>query len=147
VQISWECIMKLSRTVNYAVRATLQLAKSESANPVPCSQLASEGKMPERFLLQILRNLVTHGILRSTRGVDGGYSLVRPPEEISLLEVIEAIEGPYDTGASLEEAGGITLAAQEKLNAALTQVTDTTRKQLEAIKLSALLPPPPEPES
>ena len=93
--------MKLSRTVAYAVRATLQLAKSDSSTPVPCSQLAAEGKMPERFLLQILRNLVTHGILRSTRGVDGGYSLVRPPNEISLLEVIEAIEGPFNTGEPL----------------------------------------------
>src|SRR5215216_4770031 len=87
--------MKLSRTVAYAVRATLQLAQLQSEGPVPCSHLASSGKMPERFLLQILRNLVTHGILRSTRGVDGGYALVRPPHQISLLEVIEAIEGPY----------------------------------------------------
>ena len=66
--------MKLSRTVAYAVRATLQLAQLEADGPVPCSKLANEGKMPERFLLQILRNLVTHGILRSTRGVDGGYA-------------------------------------------------------------------------
>lgn len=140
--------MKLSRTVNYAVKATLQLAKGASASPVPCSQLAAEGKMPERFLLQILRNLVTHGILRSTRGVDGGYSLVRPPDQISLLEVIEAIEGPYDTETSLGETEGDALEAQTKLNDALSQVTDTTRRQLEAIKLSALLPPPPEqPES
>ena len=82
--------MKLSRTVSYAVRATLQLAQLSSKGPVPCSKLAAEGKMPERFLLQILRNLVTHGILRSTRGVDGGYALVRPADQISLLEVIEA---------------------------------------------------------
>ena len=58
--------------------------------------------------------------------------------------MIEAIEGPYDTEASLGEAEGITLDAQSKLNDALSQVTDTTRKQLEAIKLSALLPVPPE---
>ena len=62
-----DCPMKLSRTVAYAVRATLQLAQLEADGPVPCSKLANEGKMPERFLLQILRNLVTHGILRSTR--------------------------------------------------------------------------------
>src|SRR5688500_1146826 len=126
--------MKLSRTVAYAVRATLQLAKSESSSPVPCSQLASEGKMPERFLLQILRNLVTHGILRSARGVDGGYSLVRSPDQISLLEVIEAIEGPYDAETSLGEGEGIESTAQTKLKDALTQVTETTRNQLEAIK-------------
>ncbi len=81
--------MKLSRTVAYAVRATIQLAQMSTDRPIPCSKLASEGNMPERFLLQILRNLVTHGILRSTRGVDGGYALTRPPEDISLLDVIE----------------------------------------------------------
>jgi Rrf2 family protein len=66
--------VKLSRTASYALQAVLQLAQSDASGyPVPCSRLAAEGKMPERFLLQILRSLVTHGILGSTRGVDGGY--------------------------------------------------------------------------
>ena len=133
--------MKLSRTVAYAVRATLQLAQQESDGPVPCSRLASEGKMPERFLLQILRNLVTHGILRSTRGVDGGYALVRPANQISLLEVIEAIEGPYDS--TLEVGEGLPADSRNMLKDALDEVTTTTRGQLEAIKLSQLLKPPP----
>ncbi len=132
--------MKLSRTVAYAVRATLQLAKNPSDAPVPCSKLASEGNMPERFLLQILRNLVTHGILRSTRGVDGGYALTRPPEEISLLDVIEAIEGPLNAG---QPAGdGLPANSQVKLQEALQEITDTSRRQLEAIKFSQLLEPP-----
>src|SRR4029079_16039606 len=109
--------MKLSRTVSYAVRATLQLAELSANGPVPCSKLAKEGQMPERFLLQILRNLVTHGILRSTRGVDGGYALVRPAEQISLLEVIEAIEGPYDSALEISE--GLTADSQHKLRDAL----------------------------
>jgi Rrf2 family protein len=132
--------MKLSRTVAYAVRATLQLAKSNATTPVPCSQLAAEGNMPERFLLQILRSLVTHGILRSTRGVDGGYSLVRSPNEVSLLEVIEAIEGPLNTGEPLSE--GMSEQSQLRLQEALRTVTDNSRRQLEAIKLSQLLAPP-----
>ena len=135
--------MKLSRTVAYAVRATLQLAQSDSTTPVPCSQLAAEGKMPERFLLQILRNLVTHGILRSTRGVDGGYSLVRSPDEVSLLEVIEAIEGPLNTGEPVTEE---STDSQHRLQDALQQVTDTSRRQLESIKLSQLLEPPTLPD-
>ena len=65
--------MKLSRTVTYALQATIQLARLDGApTPIPCSRLAAEGRMPERFLLQVLRNLVTHGILQSTRGVGGG---------------------------------------------------------------------------
>lgn len=133
--------MKLSRTVAYAVRATLQLAQSESDSPIPCSRLANEGQMPERFLLQILRNLVTHGILRSTRGVDGGYSLVRPPDQVSLLEVIEAIEGPMETGEPM--VAGIPEETSNKLHQALCSVTENARGQLEAIKLSQLLEPPP----
>src|SRR6185503_14503113 len=135
-----ESVMKLSRTVSYAVRATLQLAQLESQGPVPCSRLAADGKMPERFLLQILRNLVTHGILRSTRGVDGGYALVKPANQISLLEVIEAIEGPYDSSHEVGE--GLPDESQAMLRDALNQVTSTTRNQLEAIKLSQLLAPP-----
>ncbi len=138
--------MKLSRTVAYAVRATLQLAQLEAQGPVPCSQLASEGKMPERFLLQILRNLVTHGILRSTRGVDGGYTLVRPADQISLLEVIEAIEGPYDTNLNLGDGDGSAPASPDMLRMALDQVATTTRLQLEGIKISQLLKPPAEGE-
>jgi Rrf2 family protein len=135
--------MKLSRTVSYAVQATIQLAKNKSADPVPCSQLAAEGNMPERFLLQILRNLVTHGILRSTRGVDGGYALVRAPEDVSLLEVIEAIEGPMET--TDPGGGGLPVASQHRLHDALKQVTLTAREQLEAIKFSQLLDVPQPP--
>ena len=131
--------MKLSRTVAYAVQATLQLAQNNSSAPIPCSQLASQGKMPERFLLQILRNLVTHGILRSTRGVNGGYALVRPPEELSLLAVIEAIEGPLDSEEL--DVEGVPLDSRSRLNSALRRVTASARGQLEAVKFSHLLVP------
>jgi Rrf2 family protein len=130
--------MKFSRTVAYAIQATLQLAQTNSGSPVPCSHLASVGRMPERFLLQILRHLVTHGVLHSTRGVDGGYSLERKPEEISLLDVIEAIDGPLN--ASLASSGVEELADCEgRLHEALDQVSANVRRQLQSIKLSDLL--------
>lgn len=96
--------------------------------------------MPERFLLQILRNLVTHGILQSTRGVDGGYRLERSPEEISLLEVIEAIDGPLV--ANLPTSEGLPTDALSKLQEALHSVTAQSRRELEAIKLAHLMPGP-----
>lgn len=132
--------MKISRTVAYAVQATLQLARAKTSAPVPCSQLAAEGKMPERFLLQILRNLVTHGILHSTRGVDGGYTLERPPDQISLLEVIEAIDGPLNP--TLPAGDNHEKPHEVRLRAAIEQITCTARQQLEALKLSDLMPPP-----
>ena len=135
--------MKLSRTVAYALQATLQLAQSEKGRPVPCSQLAAEGRMPERFLLQILRNLVTHGILQSTRGVDGGYRLVRSPHDISILEVIEAIDGPIDSGMSAPD--GLPEASQSQLCHALADVARMARQQLAAVKIANLMPPPGSP--
>jgi Rrf2 family protein len=132
--------MKLSRTVAYAIQAALQLAQSDDFKPVPCSRLAAEGKMPERFLLQILRNLVAHGILCSTRGVDGGYTLDRKPEEISLLEIIEAIDGPICP--SLPTVPGLPAGSKARIEQALAAATEAARKGLEAIRLAHLVPLP-----
>lgn len=129
--------MKLSRTAGYALQATLQLAQAGSVSPVPCSQLAADGGMPERFLLQILRNLVTHGILHSARGVDGGYTLDRPANQISILQVIEAVDGPLAAG--VPESQRFPEHSQAKLREALDRVTSLTRQQLDQIKIACLL--------
>lgn len=131
--------MKISRTVAYAIQAVLQLARDEGEMPVPCSRLSAEGKMPERFLLQILRTLVAHGILSSTRGVDGGYRLEMPVEEISLLQIIEAIDGPLVASAPLGD--GLDPEARAKIEATLAAVTQTARQSLDAVRLADLLPP------
>jgi len=129
--------MKISRTVAYALQATLLLAESSSDLPVPCSRLSDAGKMPERFLLQILRNLVTHDILDSTRGVDGGYRLRRPSNEISVLDVIEAIEGPVNP--KLPAGEGLSEASRKVMTAKLTELAATSREHLSDVKISDLL--------
>ena len=128
--------MKLSQSVAYAVHATLQLAAHHNGSPVSCSRLAEQGKMPERFLLQILRDLAKQGILQSTRGGGGGFVLDRPPEEITLLEVIEAVEGPMT--AALPLKASFPDSAGERLYGVLHEITAETRRQLQAIKLSDL---------
>lgn len=95
--------------------------------------------MPERFLLQILRSLVTHGILASTRGVDGGYALQREAADISLLDLIEAIDGPMTSAVPIEQ--GLPEGSKAKLECALTGVTELARRELRAITLAHLLPP------
>ena len=130
--------MKMSRTVEYAVQAMLQLAEHEPGVPIPCSRLAAAGQMPERFLLQILRNLVTHGILASTRGVEGGYTLERPADQISLLEVIETIDGPL--GGALTAVKGLPPETQQRLLAVLQKVSEQARRSLSEVKLADLLP-------
>ena len=94
--------------------------------------------VPERFLLQILRNLVTHGILHSTRGVDGGYSLERKPEDISLLDLIEAIDGPLIAMLPDPEEGE-RATTEARLREALDQVNASMRRQLGSVRISDLL--------
>ncbi len=129
--------MKLSQTVSYAIHATLQLAQAGSTTPVPCSKLASNGQMPERFLLQILRSLVTKGILKSTRGVDGGYALARPASEISLREIIEVFEGDGQVTDSIGES--FPEGSRQRLQSAFHNVQSLVQRELESIKLSDLI--------
>jgi Rrf2 family protein len=130
--------MRFSRTVSYALHATLQLARSETGVPVPCNRLAATGALPERFLLQILRDLVNYGILRSTRGIEGGYALGRSPAEISLLDVIEAVDGPLTTALPVYQ--GLPEEAKSRLECALSEVNELARRGLQAVKLNHLLP-------
>lgn len=130
-------MIKLSRTVLYALRAVVILAEAKSPIPVPCSRLAAEGELPERFLLQILRTLVNHGILRSTRGVDGGYMLERPASEISVLDVMEALDGHLDTDRIAQQ--GLPFAATRRLRAVFDQVVEHSRRELGTVTLAQLM--------
>jgi Rrf2 family protein len=130
-------MVKLSRTVEYAVQAVLMLAKADRSHPIPCSQLASEGGMPQRFLLQVLRNLVLHEVVNSTRGVEGGYSLARPAEQITVLDVFEAIEGPVVSSPrpGILMAGGV----QTRLHETFHTAASAMRAELAAVSMLDLL--------
>jgi len=128
--------MRMSRASAYAISAVLQLAETPPGVPIPCSQLAKTGELPERFLLQVLRNLVNHGLLKSVRGVDGGYYLQRPASEITLLSIIEATDGPLTP--VIPPLDGISEASQERLHALLRDIAADTCRRMAAVKLTDL---------
>ena len=128
--------MRMSRASVYAISAVLQLAETPPGVPIPCSQLAKTGELPERFLLQVLRNLVNHGLLKSIRGVDGGYYLQRPASEITLLSIIEATDGPLTP--IVPPLDGISEASQERLHALLKDITLDACRRMAAVKLTDL---------
>jgi Rrf2 family protein len=129
--------MKLPNTVAYAVRATCYLAQTAPELPIPCSELAREGRMPERFLLQVLRTLVNHEILESTFGVSGGYVLSRSPEKTTLRDIIDAFDNALEIQLPTLEC--VTPSIQTQLNEVLARVFQAARKELHKVTIAELV--------
>lgn len=92
----------------YAVKALAELGRSGEGQPVPIGELAKRRDVPVQFLEQLFATLRRAGILSSQRGVKGGYRFARPPAEVTVLEVVELLDGPLGRGAE----GVFTEAAQ-----------------------------------
>lgn len=86
--------MQINQATDYGFRAALYLAGSSSGDLVEAQTIARQESIPMRYLLKIMPSLIRAGLVRSQRGVGGGYALARSPSDITLLEIIEAIEGP-----------------------------------------------------
>jgi Rrf2 family protein len=86
--------MRVSAKTDYALRAAVELAAAPEGTPVKGERLATSQSIPLRFLENILLQLRHAGIVESRRGAEGGYRLARPAAEISLADVIRAIDGP-----------------------------------------------------
>ena len=86
--------MQITRQADYAVRAVLYLARMEPNQRAATSQVAQEQHIPPSFLAKIISQLSIAGLLHTSRGARGGVTLAREPKGITLLEVIEAIDGP-----------------------------------------------------
>lgn len=87
-------LMQVSRRVDYALRATIHLARQESDRAASVAEISSTEAVPKKFLEKIIQDLIHAGIVQSRRGAHGGYRLARSPEDISFKEVLEAVEGP-----------------------------------------------------
>ncbi len=86
--------MQITRQADYAVRAVLYLAELGPGGRASTAQIAREQRIPLTFLAKIVSQLSSAGIVRATRGAHGGVALARAPEDVSLLDIIEAIDGP-----------------------------------------------------
>ena len=88
--------MQVSAKTDYALRAAAELARAatEESGPVKGEWISEAQRIPKKFMENILHDLKRAGIVRTRRGASGGYWLARPAEEISLAEVIRAVEGP-----------------------------------------------------
>lgn len=96
--------MQITRQADYAVRAVLHLARNSEIRTAT-SIIAEEQKIPPSFLAKIISQLSIAGLLHTSRGARGGVTLARQPGEITLLEVIEAIDGPIQLNECVGDTG------------------------------------------
>jgi len=131
--------VRISLKVDYAVRAMAQLAADTGGEPVPAESIAVAQAIPPRFLLGILNELRRARLVRSQRGNEGGYALSRPAAEISLADVIRAVEGPL---ADVHEESLTDLAYPEPattLREVWMAVRTSLRRVLEVVTLADLV--------
>jgi Rrf2 family protein len=135
--------MRVSAKADYALRAVIELAVIGSESPVKGERIAQAQEIPLKFLENILGDLRHAGIVRSQRGVEGGYWLARPAAEITVAEVVRAVDGPIanvrgvgpeqvEYAGSAEKLRDVWIAVRANLRAVLEQVTiaDLARGEL-----------------
>jgi Rrf2 family protein len=135
--------MRVSAKADYALRAVIELAVIGGESPVKGERIAQAQEIPLKFLENILGDLRHAGIVRSQRGVEGGYWLARPAGEITVAEVVRAVDGPIanvrgvgpeqvEYAGSAEKLRDVWIAVRANLRAVLEHVTiaDLARGEL-----------------
>jgi Rrf2 family protein len=129
--------MKLTRASRHALAALVHLARQPAGAWGTASEIAQAEGLPERFLVKLLGQLVRVGVARSVKGPRGGYSLARPAREISLLEIIEAVDGPLRDEPAGIGSGGAT-ALDKRLQALCDGAAELLREWLAEVNLAGL---------
>jgi Rrf2 family transcriptional regulator, cysteine metabolism repressor len=129
-----ECnrVLVITTKSPYAVRALVELARRGSDSPVPIGEIARARDIPVQFLEGLFAILRRAGILQSQRGVKGGYSFARPPAEITVLEVVELLEG--ELGGDAPDAGPVWVEAIDAVRGVLgrSTIADVAEREAQA---------------
>jgi len=120
------------------------MAQQKSVDPIASHKIAEAREIPVRFLLKVLKPLATENLLKSIKGPHGGYKLARPANQISILEIIEAVDGKIRGQTSWTEKNSPAL--NTKLESICSQSAEATRKTLEKFYVSDLVTPKKEAE-
>ena len=131
--------MQITRQADYAVRAVLYLARLGQTERAATSQVAQEQRIPPSFLAKIISQLSIAGLLHTSRGARGGVTLARDPEEITLLEVIEAIDGPIMLNECVGDTGSCTFDEECPLRPVWCEAQNDLVNRLKATDFEQLL--------
>ena len=101
--------MQITHQADYATRAVLHLARTQKDKLIPTNEIARRQNIPSSFLAKIIVQLSIAGLLHTSRGAHGGVKLARDPQNITLLEVVEAIDGPIQLNVCVGREGVCSL--------------------------------------
>ena len=133
--------MKITQEADYGLRVVLYLCKLGYGEKVESKVISEEEGIPQRFLLKLLRKLIQADILKSYRGVSGGYAINKLPNQITLKDVIEAIDGPVCVNRCVIEPSFCNLNRSGvcTLHRAMTKVQKSLNAELEGINFRQLV--------
>ena len=131
--------MQITRQADYAVRAVLHLAQIKNGDRAATSTVAKEQHIPPSFLAKIISQLSIAGLLHTSRGARGGVTLARDPKEITLLEVIEAIDGPIQLNECVGESGACTFDSDCPIKSVWCEAQDELVARLRKTDFGQLL--------
>jgi Rrf2 family protein len=117
-------VLSITTKSPYALNALVELHQQATPDPVPIAELARRRGIPVQFLEQLFATLRRAGILRSQRGVKGGYSFARPAAEITVLEIVELLDGPVGSGATSVFADAARAARDVLAGATIADVAE-----------------------
>ena len=131
--------MKLSTRGKYGLYAMYYLAEHKDEGPQSLQSIASTG-VPKQYLEQLLGNLRRTGLIHSVRGAQGGYQIARPPGEITILDVIDAMEGPLELSECMTDEGHCDRSCQCPVRRVWQKLTDSINRELADVTLDEMLP-------
>jgi len=130
--------MRVSRSTGYAVLAVCYIAKNQGSGVVLSQSISKEYDIPLEYLLKILQQLVRANVLRSKRGPRGGFSLAKTTTKITMLEIIEAVDGPMNGDLNLaEQARGAKFS--KKADAVYEKAVASAKNVFQKTRLSTLI--------
>ncbi len=128
----------IGRHTDYAARIVLHLASLEQGAQVTAADISAKRLLPPAFVRRIIGTLADAGILRTTRGAGGGVSLARPAREISLLDVVQAMEGGLVLNACVDTPVACPLSVACPVNKAWCDATETLAASLAGVRFDRL---------
>jgi len=140
-------VLRISKLADYGIAIAVRLAAGQGADPGQdawrsCSELSRDTSIPEPTVGKLLRRLARSGLLEARRGPAGGYRLARPAEDISVAELLEALEGPLAVTDCVPGATGCDFEPHCDARQGWARIHDAVTSALHAVRLSEMVPAP-----